>query len=106
MKRIDKGGRCSRLEMHHDQYCNIAIRFFLKVGDGDDQKWDELVGDDGHTWGSLVMMIRHWNHLTVGKARGCDQLGSSHMALMERESPGDVLNHDDNDYDAEDPKDL
>ena len=52
------------------------------------------------------MMITHGNHLTVGKARGCDQLGSSHMAPMERESPGDVLNHDDNDYDAEDPKDL
>ena len=85
---------------------NIAIRFFLKVGDGDDQKWDELVGDDGHTWGSLVMMIRHWNHLTGGKARGYDQLGSSHMALMELESPEDVLNHDGNDYDPEDPKDV
>ena len=83
-----------------------SMRFFLNVGDGDDQEWDEFAGDDGHAWGPLVMMIRHWNHLTGGKARGYDQPGSSHMALMERECPGDVLNHDDNDYNPEDPKDL
>ena len=83
-----------------------SMRFFLDVADDDDQKWDELVGGDNQTLGSLVMMIKHGNHLTGGKARGCDQLGSSHMALMERASPEDVLNHDGNDYDAEDPKDL
>ena len=53
-----------------------------------------------------TIMIRHWNDLTGGKARGYDQLGSSHMAPMERESPEDVLNHDGNDYDPEYPEDL
>ena len=66
-----------------------SMRFFLNVADDDDQKWDEFVGGDNQTLGSLVMMITHGNHLTVGKARGCDQLGSSHMAPMERECPGD-----------------
>ena len=66
-----------------------TINAILDVDDDDDQKWDELVGDDGHAWGPLVMMIRHGDHLTGGKARGYDQLGSSHMAPMERESPGD-----------------
>ena len=83
-----------------------SMRFLLNVADDDDQKWDEFVGGDNQTLGSLVMMIRHGNHLTGGKARGYDQLGSSHMALMERESPEDVLNHDGNDYDPEYPEDL
>ena len=73
-----------------------SMRFFLDVADDDDQKWDEFVGGDNQTLGSLVMMIRHGNHLTGGKARGYDQLGSSHMAPMERECPVNG-----NDYDPE-----
>ena len=103
MKRIDKGGPCSRLEMHHDQCDSFSMLPMMMITG---HAWDEFVSDDDQTWGSLVIMIRHWNDLTGGKARGYDQLGSSHMALMELESPEDVLNHDGNDYDPEDPKDL